>query len=119
MHVQLSTDAKGQSQMVATRAPRGINDWNPFIQPSDVIEHSKGQLSQVLCVKGKLSGFVLQTPKGSVTLDVADPSHVLMRNGPSEFYCGPVRIPSVAADYAVVQSSGVTKNILRGMTFQP
>jgi hypothetical protein len=42
-----------------------------------------------------------------------------MRNGPSEFYCGPVRIPSVAADYAVVQSSGVTKNILRGMTFQP
>ena len=119
MHVQLSTDAKGQSQMVATRAPRGTNDWNPFIQPSDVIEHSNGQLSQVLCAQGKLSGFVLQTPKGSVTLDVADPSHVLMRNGPSEFYCGPVRIPSVAADYAVVQSAGVTKNILRGMTFQP
>jgi transposase-like protein len=34
-----------------------------------------------------------------------------MRNGPSEFYCGPVRIPSVSVDYAV----STTKNILRGI----
>ena len=119
LHVQLSTDADGNSQMVTTRAAHGTKNWNPFIEPSDRIQHSNGQLSQVLCTKGKLTGFVLRTSQGLVTLDVADPSRILMRNSPNEFYCGPIHTAPVDADYAIVQSTGMTKYILRGMNFQP
>jgi len=120
MNVQFSTDPDGRTHMVTTRIPHGgAKDWNPFIQPSDQIQHSNGRLSKVICTNDKLTGFQLQTANGStVTLDVADPSRVLMRNSPNEFYCGPMRTNSVEADYAVVHSpAGETKNILRGMTF--
>ena len=120
MNVQFATDADGRTRMVTTRIPHGgATDWNPFIQPSDQIQHANGRLSKVLCTNDKLTGFQLQTTNGAtVTLDVADPSRVLMRNSPNEFYCGPMRTNSVEADYAVVHSPpGETKNILRGMTF--
>ena len=121
MNVQFSTDADGRTHMVTTRIPRGVKNWNPFIEPSDQIQHSNGRLSKVLCKNDKLTGFQLETSNGAtVTLDVADPSRVLMRNSPNEFYCGPMRANSVEADYAVVRSlAGETKNILRGMTFPP
>jgi tetratricopeptide (TPR) repeat protein len=119
LNVQFSTDADGHSQMVTTRIPHGTKDWNPFIEPSDAIQHSNGKLSQVLCKDDKLTGFLLVTPNGAVRLDVADPTRVLMRNSPSEFYCGPTPNKPVAADYAVIKSAGQTKNILRGLYFQP
>jgi tetratricopeptide (TPR) repeat protein len=119
LNVQFSTDADGRSRMVTTRIPRGAKDWNPFIEPSDSLQHARGKLSRVLCTNDKLTGFLLLTPNGAVTLDVADPSRVLMRNSPTEFYCGPVSDKSVAADYAVVKTPEQTRNILRGMTFDP
>ena len=117
MNVQFSTDAQGHSQIVTTRIPHGTAaSWNPFIEPSDAIQHASGRLRQVLCTDGKLTGFLLETSKGAtVTLDVADPSRVLMRNSPEEFYCGPTRADFVKADYAVAHN----KNLLRGLTFQP
>lgn len=119
LSVQFATDSEGNSRMVTTRIPHGTKNWNPFIEPSDAIQHSDGKLSQVLCKDEKLTGFLLLTQTGAVKLDVADPSRVLMRNSPDEFYCGPAAGKPVAADYAVVRSAGQTRNILRGMTFQP
>ena len=118
MTVQFSTDSEGHSQMITTRIAHGKTDWNPFIEPADRIEHAKGTLREVLCSKGKLTGFLVGTPEGAVTLEVADPLHVLMRNSPNEFYCGPAKMNAVEADYAVVQAAGKTKNVLRGMTFE-
>ncbi len=118
MTVQFSTDSEGHSQMITTRIAHGKTDWNPFIEPADRIEHAKGTLKEVLCSKGKLTGFLVGTPEGAVTLEVADPLHVLMRNSPNEFYCGPAKMNAVEADYAVVQAAGKTKNVLRGMTFE-
>jgi tetratricopeptide (TPR) repeat protein len=118
MTVQFATDSEGHSQIVTTRVPHGTTDWNPFIEPSDQMQHANGKLSEVLCEKGKLTGFLLLTPSGTVTLDVVDPLHVLMRNSPSEFYCGPFKGDGVGADYAVVRTAGKARNVLRGMTFQ-
>ena len=85
LNVQFSTDAEGHSQMVTTRIPHGTKNWNPFIEPSDAIQHSNGKLSQVLCKDDKLTGFLLTTSNGAVKLDVTDPSRVLMRNSPNGF----------------------------------
>jgi hypothetical protein len=65
-----------------------------------------------------LTGFVLRTPNGTITVDVPDPLHVLMRNSPSEFFCGPTPEKAVEAEYAVIGMAGKTRNVLRGMTFR-
>jgi tetratricopeptide (TPR) repeat protein len=115
--VQFATDADGRSHVVTTRIPRGTTDWNPFVEPSDQMQRTNGKLSEVLCSKGKLTGFLLRSSNGTVTVEVPDPLHVLMRNSPSEFFCGPMRAQEVEADYAVVKAAGKTTNVLRGMTF--
>ena len=104
--------------MVTTRVQHGVTDWNPFIEPSDRMQHENGKLAEVLCAAGKLTGFVLHTADGQVILEVPDPLHVLMRNSPNEFYCGRTKEEAVEADFAVLAAAGKTKNILRGMTFQ-
>ncbi len=116
--VQFATDADGHSQMVTTRVPHGTTDWNPFVESSDHLQRAEGFLGEVLCTAGKLSGFVLRTGDGALTVEVLDPLHVLMRNSPSEFYCGPTSPKNVEADYAVMKAAGKTSNILRGMTFR-
>ncbi len=116
--VQFATDSAGHSQMVTTRVPHGTRDWNPFVEPSDRMQHASGKLTEVLCDAGKLTGFHMRTPDGPVTLEVPDPMHVLIRNGPGEFYCGPTQERSLQADFAVVSTAGRTTNILRGATFQ-
>ena len=116
--VQFVTDSDGRAQIVTTRVPHGTAaDWNPFIEPSDQMQHTDGKLSEVLCEKNKLTGFLLHTSHGPVAVDVPDPLHVLMRNSPSEFYCGPSQEKAVVVDYAVVKIAGKTRNVLRGMTF--
>ncbi len=117
--VQLSTDANGRSQVITTRIPHGTKDWNPFIEPSDQIRHVNARLTQVLCTKGKLTGFLLTSARGALAVDVVDPMRVRMRNGPEEFYCGPTQGADVTVDYAVTQSASQTINILRGLTFLP
>jgi len=118
LKVQFVTDAAGNRQITTTRVEHGSTDFNPFIEPSDQVEKVTGELGEVLCEGGKLRGFLMRTSRGPVTVEVPDPLHVLIRNGPSEFYCGPVRGKTVGAEYAVVKKAGKTTNVLRGMTFQ-
>jgi tetratricopeptide (TPR) repeat protein len=115
--VEFTTDAEGHSQMTTTRVPHGTTEWNPFIEPSDEIQHWSAELREVLCTDGKLTGFVLRTVEGPLKVEVPDPTHVLIRKGPDEFECGVVQKKAVEVDYAVVRSPGRTTNVLRGMTF--
>ncbi|HMF75227.1 MAG TPA: hypothetical protein VK604_06155 [Bryobacteraceae bacterium] len=116
--VQFATDSQGHSQMVTTRVPHGTADWNPFIEASDHMRRATGTLGEVFCAAGKLTGFLLRTSDGAITVEVPDPLHVLMRNSPSEFFCGPMQEKPIEAEYTVVQTAGKTTNVLRGMTFQ-
>jgi tetratricopeptide (TPR) repeat protein len=118
MKVRFATDAQGHAQMVTTRVQHGAMDWNPFVEPSDRMQKAAGKLTDVLCKSGKLTGFQVRTSQGPVMVEVLDPLHVLVSNGPSEFLCGRVPEKSVEADYAVIQEAGKTRNVLRGMTFQ-
>jgi tetratricopeptide (TPR) repeat protein len=115
--VQFATDAEGHSHMVTTRVPHGTTNWNPFIEASDHIQRANGKLAEVLCAAGQLTGFRLRTDQGMIAVDVPDPSHVLMLNSPSEFFCGPTQEKAVEADYATVETTGKRTNLLRGMTF--
>ena len=117
LKVQFATDSAGHLQMVTTRVRHGATDWNPFVEPSDRMQRATGNLFEVLCTSGKLTGFRLRTADGPVTLDVPDPLHVLVRNGPNEFFCGRMAEKVVEADYAL-QGAGLTRNVLRGMSFQ-
>jgi tetratricopeptide (TPR) repeat protein len=116
--VQFATDSEGHSQIVTTRVPHGTKDWNPFIEASDQLQSASGKLGEVLCTAGKLTGFLLRTANGPVTVEVPDPLHVLVRNGPKEFFCGSMQEKAVAAVYAIVNVAGKRSNVLRGMTFQ-
>jgi len=118
LKVQFVTDPEGHVRMATTRVPHGATDWNPFIEPTDNMQKANGELGEVLCKAGKLSGFLVRTSDGPVTVEVPDPLHVLIRNGPGEFYCGAVQGKEVEADYAVVEAPGKRMNVLRGMTFQ-
>ena len=115
--VQFATDADGRSHMVTTRVPHGTANWNPFIEASDHMRRADGKLTEVLCAAGQLTGFRLRTDEGTVTVDVPDPSHVLMLNSPTEFFCGPTQEKAIEADYAIVETAGKRTNLLRGMTF--
>jgi len=115
--VQFASDAEGHSRMVTTRVPHGTKDFNPFIEQTDHMQRTAGSLTEVLCANGSLTGFVLRTAAGKLTVEVPDPLHVLMRNAPAEFYCGAVSEKPVEADYAITQAASGTRNILRGMRF--
>ncbi len=118
LKVQFVTDSAGHAQIMTTRVEHGTTDWNPFIEPADRIQRANGVLGEVLCKAGKLSGFLVRTGNGPLTVEVPDPLHVLIRNGPGEFYCGPMQGKEVGAEYAVVKNEGKTTNVLRGLTFQ-
>ncbi len=118
LQVQFVTDSEGRARITTTRVSHRTTDWNPFIEPADRIQRASGILSEVLCQAGKVSGFLLRTVDGPVTVEVPDPLHVLIRNGPGEFYCGPMEGKEVGGEYAVVRDKGNTTNVLRGMTFQ-
>jgi hypothetical protein len=114
---QMVHDSDGRTRMTTTRVDRGATDWNPFVEPSDRMRRSSGQLSEVLCDASKLIGFRVLTANGPITLDVPDPHHVLIENGPDEYVCGEAQNRSVRVDYAILETGGGHKNILRGMTF--
>jgi len=118
LKVQFVTDSAGHAQITTTRVEHGATDWNPFIEPADRIQRASGVLREVLCTAGKISGFFVRTVDGPLTVEVPDPLHVLIRNGPGEFYCGPMQGKEVGAEYAVFNKEGKTTNLLRGLTFQ-
>lgn len=114
--VQLVDDGNGQPRMVTTRVPHGTTDFNPFIKPGDHLIRAEAKLREVRCVAGRLTGFVVETTAGLLRLTVADPTHVLMRNGPPEFNCGAQKEESVRVEYAAAPSG--QGGTLRGMEFR-
>jgi tetratricopeptide (TPR) repeat protein len=114
-HVQFERDANGDLKAVSIRTPHGA-EWNPFIEAGDQIERTDGQLRTVQCSGGKLVGFSVETRGGPLQLEVPDPTHVLMRNSPPEFSCGPQEAKTVKLEYA----RGTAKRgaLLRGMEFR-
>jgi len=114
--VQFAEDANGHERLVTTRVPHGVSGFNPFINPKDHILRVQGTLEEVRCNGGQLTGFTIDAPDGLVTVAVPDPLHVLMRNGPAEFTCGPQPATRVSIEYAV--APGTTRSgVLRGMEF--
>ncbi len=114
--VQFARDGAGKLQLVTTRVPHGTTDFNPFVEAGDQIRTAAAKLQEVQCNGGKLSGFLVESEGGPLTLLVPDPTHVLMRNGPAEFYCGPQDARRVRVEYATTSKAGT--GLLRGMEFK-
>ncbi len=116
--VQFTRDANGHSQLVTTRVAHGAAGWNPFIEPEDHIRHVEGQLRSVECGGNKITGVGVDTNDGALKLAIPDPLHVLMRNAPSEFVCGPHAPSAVSIEYAVSGRNADADGVLRGMEFR-
>jgi tetratricopeptide (TPR) repeat protein len=116
--VQFVHDADGRPRLVETRVPHGTSDWNPFVEPTDRIQQAEGQLQEIICSSGKLTGILVDTAKGRLTLAVPDPQHVLMRNGPAEFTCGPQQPKPIKVQYTSAYANANTEGIVRGIAFR-
>ncbi len=114
--VRYERDQDGSLKLVTTRVTHGSTEFNPFVEPGDRIQVMTGMLQEVQCVDGKLTGFRVSSNGGAISLSVPDPQHVLLRNGPQEFYCGAQPAKPVKVEYA--KSANVDEGILRGMEFQ-
>ncbi len=116
--VQFVQDRDGTAHLVSTRIPHGTTDWNPFVQPDDRLVKIDGRLADVQCSGGQLTGFVISTGEGSLSLLVVDPKRVLMRNSPQEFTCGPQDSKPVRIEYAANRKDQSHAGLLRGMEFR-
>lgn len=112
--VQFTMNKDGRAELSTTRVPHATADFNPFIEPSDKIRHVEGALRQIDC-SGPVTRFIVATRDGPVALTIPDPTHVQMRNAPSEFVCGPQPSTQIAADYAESQSK--SEGVARGIQF--
>ena len=109
--VRYTRDAQGNRQLVTARIPYTSTDRNPFVEETDRIQTASGELQDVQCANGALTGLLVKTNHTSLKLSVADPTHVFIRNGSSEWTCGPQLLPAkVAVEFAGDQ--------LRGIDFQ-
>jgi hypothetical protein len=119
VRMRLSIDANGHREMVATRVPRGTSDWNPFVQPNDAMRSIEGQLADVVCANGRLTGIVIRASNNVMQLAVSEPELVLVLNGPPQFMCGiQSNARKVLADYAAASSGGTTAGTVRGIRFE-
>lgn len=115
MTVRFERDAHGNLQLVTTRVPHGTADFNPFIEPGDRIETANGQLKEIQCKEGRLTGLLVESESGTLTLSVPDPLHVMIRNGPAQVYCGPQSASIVKVEYAA--AANPASGVLRGIEF--
>ncbi len=107
--VRFTRDEHGNAVLATTRKPRTATVFNPFIEPGDQIRRLEGSLRDIDC--GPPTRFVVVGADGPVTVTMADPARVQIRNGPGEFTCGPQPLPTVLIEYS---SAGV----LRGLEFR-
>jgi len=117
LSVAFSRDANGRAQMVTTRVPHNISNWNPFIEPGDDIRRVQGTLREIECGE-KGMRIVVDITGGALTLAIPDPSHVQMRNAPPEFSCGPQPANPVTAEYAVTKAPENGAGVVRGLEFR-
>jgi Flp pilus assembly protein TadD len=115
--VRFVRDGDGHSRLAEIRVPHGTADWNPFIEPTDRIKKTGGQLREVFCASGKLTGLLLDTSKGRLTLAIPDPQRVFMHSGPAEFTCGSQPPKHIEVEYAAAYADAKSEGIIRGITF--
>jgi len=111
--VRMSRDADGKARMVTTRVPNDATDFNPFVEPADDLRRVQGALREIDCRDGMR--LIVETSAARITLTIADPKRVQMRNAPPEFVCGPQPGNPVIVEYA---ATGQTQGILRGVEFR-
>ena len=100
LKVQFTRDANGHEEIETTRIPHNSKDWNPFIEPGETVRHAEGTLDRVECA-GILTGLVVNTPEGELTLKVPDPHRVQLTNAPTELICGGNQSAHVKVEYVV------------------
>ncbi len=113
--VQFARDRSGHLQLVATRTPHQMADWNPFIEPGDDVHSLQGQLREIHC--GETTTIGVEAAGKLVTLAIPDLQHVQMRHAPAEFTCGPQTPTRVTVVFAQARN-GKTDGVVRGMDFQ-
>jgi hypothetical protein len=117
--VRMTRDSEGRPHMVTTRIPHEAAEFNPFIEPGDVIERIEGTLRELDC-SGQILRLGIETEAGvTVKLAIRGLDRVQIRNGPGEFTCGAQSGQAVAVEFAKGGSSaeGVAGDI-RGLTFR-
>jgi tetratricopeptide (TPR) repeat protein len=116
--VAFARDVNGRPQMVTTRVPHNMQDFNPFIEPSDDIRRVQGTLTAIDC-NHLLTRFLVDTAAGPLALAIPDPTRVQMRNAPSEFTCGAQPAATVMVEYALSKTKdGHADGVVRGLAFQ-
>ena len=96
------------------RVPVNAPPRNPFIEAGDRAQRTEATMREVQCLEDGIR-LVVQTPQGPLTLAVADPSRVQIRNAGSaafEFVCGPQDPRKVLVEYAPATA------IVRGLEFR-
>jgi hypothetical protein len=87
------------------------------VEAADQIRKVQARLVNVECGAGILTVSV-ETSEGQLRLAIPDPSHVQLRNGPSEFTCGPQPANPISVVYAVSrQSESNIDGVVRGIDF--
>ena len=113
LDVQFHSDPSGRQEMVTTRVPNGVADWNPFIEPGDEIRRVSGALQQLDCAADGIQ-ITVETASGPLRLAVPDPRRVRILHGPADFTCGAQPAVAVTVDYAAkpgAQGGGVVRGI--------
>jgi hypothetical protein len=115
--VRFARDSDGNLQLTTTRVPHGASDFNPFVEPGDHITKATVELKEVQCSEGRLTGLLVESKEsGTLLLAIPDPLHVMIKNGPSQFYCGPQSARTVKVEYAA--AARPANGLLRGLDFQ-
>lgn len=116
--VQFARDADGRAEMITTRVPhQSAQDWNPFVEAGDDVRIARGLLREIECADGR-TRLRVDSATGTITLTIADPSRVRMRNAPDELTCGPQTNVIVEVQYAAPKTAS-TDGLVRGIDYRP
>jgi len=115
--VQFAPGADGRAEMITTRVPhQSVEDWNPFVEAGDDVRIARGALREIECSGGR-TRLLVESGAGTITLAIADPSRVRMRNAPEELTCGPQDNIPVEVQYAAPKNSA-QDGLIRGIDFR-
>jgi tetratricopeptide (TPR) repeat protein len=115
--VRFALDASGRQQLITTRVPNDVTDWNPFIEPADDIRRVEGTLREIDC-SGPVTRLVVESGSRRIAVAIPDPTRVQMRRAPAEFVCGPQSPVDVVVQYAARKTAGNADGIARGIEFR-